>query len=76
MLALESAAPAWAVATRRLGPGDYRGQLERIEMPPDGTRRERLAGFLANQARAFEKLIAAAPEQWWALFFPIWEDAA
>jgi phosphatidylinositol dimannoside acyltransferase len=75
VLALETGAPAWAVATRRTGWGEYRAELEQIELPVDGTRRERLAGFLANQARAFERLIAAAPEQWWTLFFPIWEDA-
>jgi phosphatidylinositol dimannoside acyltransferase len=75
VLALESGAPAWAVATRRTGWGDYRTELAQIELPTDGTRKERLAGFLANQARVFERLIAVAPEQWWALFFPIWEDA-
>jgi phosphatidylinositol dimannoside acyltransferase len=75
VLALETDAPAWAVATRRSGWGEYRAELEQIELPADGTRRERLAGFLANQARAFERLIAAAPEQWWTVFFPIWEDA-
>jgi len=36
--------------------------------------RERLAGYMANQARAFELLIGDAPEQWWSVFFPIWED--
>jgi KDO2-lipid IV(A) lauroyltransferase len=76
VLALESGAPAWAVATRRAGFGDYRGSLERIDLPTEGTRKERLAGFMANQARAVERLIAAAPEQWWSVFFPIWEDAA
>jgi hypothetical protein len=25
-------------------------------------------------ARAFEEMIADAPDQWWAVFFPIWED--
>ena len=25
-------------------------------------------------ARAFERVIADAPEQWWAVFFPIWPD--
>jgi KDO2-lipid IV(A) lauroyltransferase len=74
VLALETSAPAWAVATRRTGWGDYRAELERIQLPDDGTRRERLAAFMANQARAFERLIAAAPEQWWAIFFPIWDD--
>jgi len=74
VLALETGAPAWAAATRRTGWGDYRAHLEQIELPAEGTRRERLAGFLANQSRAFEKLVADAPEQWWAVFFPIWED--
>jgi hypothetical protein len=27
-------------------------------------------------ARAFERVIADAPEQWWAVFFPIWPDLA
>jgi KDO2-lipid IV(A) lauroyltransferase len=75
VLALESGAPAWAVAVRRTGAGRYSGQLEPIELPAAGTRRERLAGFLAAEARAIERLVAAAPEQWWTLFFPIWERA-
>ena len=25
-------------------------------------------------ARAFERVIADAPAQWWAVFFPIWPD--
>jgi phosphatidylinositol dimannoside acyltransferase len=73
VLAFESGAPAWAVAVRRTGFGSYRARLERVEMPADGPRRERLAAFMANQARVFEQLIADAPEQWWTLFFPIWE---
>ncbi len=74
VLALETGAPAWAIATRRVGFGDYRAALAAIEAPATGTRRDRIAGFMANQARAFETLIAAAPEQWWAVFFPIWTD--
>ena len=26
------------------------------------------------EARVFEEMIAAAPEQWWTVFFPIWTD--
>jgi hypothetical protein len=29
---------------------------------------------MANQAHAFEQLISVAPEQWWAVFFPIWTE--
>ena len=72
VLALESGAPVWAVAIRRSGAGAYRGRMEPIALPASGTRRERLAGFLAAEARTFERLIADAPEQWWTLFFPIW----
>jgi phosphatidylinositol dimannoside acyltransferase len=72
VLALESGRPAWAVGVRRTGPGEYRARLEPIDLPAEGSRRDRLAGFMANQARAFERLVADAPEQWWTLFFPIW----
>jgi KDO2-lipid IV(A) lauroyltransferase len=75
LLALESGVPAWLAATRRVGFGDYRTRLERIDLPSEGTRRERLAGFMAAEAAAFERAIADSPEQWWTLFFPIWDDA-
>ena len=29
---------------------------------------------MTGLAAAFEELIADAPEQWWAVFFPIWPD--
>ena len=28
----------------------------------------------ASVAAGFERIIADAPEQWWAVFFPIWPD--
>ncbi len=74
VLALETGAPAWLVTTRRTGWGEYGARLEQIEMPAGGTRRERLAGFMAAEARAFERAIADAPEQWWTAFFPVWDD--
>jgi phosphatidylinositol dimannoside acyltransferase len=75
VLALETGAPAWVVATRRVGYGDYRARMERIDLPPEGSRRERVNAFMAAQARAFERAVADAPEQWWTTFFPIWSDA-
>lgn len=72
VLALESGAPAWAVAVRRTGAGRYAARLEPVELPAEGSRRDRLAGFMAAQAATFERLIADAPDQWWTLFFPIW----
>ena len=43
---------------------------------PPGHLRERVPAFLAAEARAFERLIADAPEQWWTVLFPIWEEVA
>jgi KDO2-lipid IV(A) lauroyltransferase len=76
VLALETGAPVWLSATRRVGWGEYRGRLERVDMPGEGSRRQRLNAFLDAQARAFERAIADAPEQWWTVFFPIWQGPA
>ncbi|MEP7159153.1 MAG: lysophospholipid acyltransferase family protein [Chloroflexota bacterium] len=76
VLALESGAPAWLIVTRRVGWSEYRSRLERIEAPAGDSRRERLAAFMAAEARAFERAVADAPEQWWTVFFPIWSAAS
>ena len=76
LLAVQSGVPAFAAGVWRTGPGRYRGRLERIEAGPDGSRRERVARFLEAETRAFEQIICRAPEQWWAIFFPIWPDLA
>jgi lauroyl/myristoyl acyltransferase len=74
LLAIESGAPLYVVAVRRAGPGRYRGRLRPIDVPSEGSRRERLTTLTDRLARAFEEMIADAPDQWWAVFFPIWED--
>ena len=47
-----------------------------VPVAAEGTRRERIAATLDALAAAFESLIADAPEQWSAVFFPIWPDLA
>ena len=74
MLTVESGAPAYVVAVRRVGIGRYRGGVELIPAAPEGSRRERVTATMAAMAEAFERAIATAPEQWWAVFFPIWPD--
>jgi KDO2-lipid IV(A) lauroyltransferase len=74
LLAVESGAPAYVMGVRRIGVGRYRGRLETIEVVADGTRRERVTATTAQFALAFERIIEDAPEQWWAVFFPIWPD--
>ena len=75
LLSVESGAPMYVVGVRRAERGGrYRGRLEAIPMPPGGPRRERVMAATASLAAAFERVIADAPEQWWAVFFPIWPD--
>jgi hypothetical protein len=35
--------------------------------------RSRIESLLAVEATVFEQLVAVAPDQWWAVFYPIWE---
>ena len=76
LLSDETGAPAWLIVTRRVGWGDYRSRIEQIVpgTPTGGSRRDRLSAFLDAEARAFERAIADAPEQWWTVFFQIWPD--
>jgi KDO2-lipid IV(A) lauroyltransferase len=76
LLATETGAPAFVAAVRRAGTGRYLGRLERVDVPEEGSRRERTTAAAASIATAFERVIADAPEQWWAVFFPIWPDLA
>ncbi len=74
MLAVETGVPVYGMTVRRAGHGSYLGKLIPIEVPAEGTRRERVTITMTRLAAAFEDLIADAPEQWWAVFFPIWPD--
>ena len=74
MLAVESGASVYVVGARRAGVGRYVGRLEPVAVPADGSRRERVTATMGAIAKAFERIIEDAPEQWWAVFFPIWPD--
>ncbi len=74
LVAIESGAPAYVAGVRRVARGRYRGRVIRLEVSATGTRRERVTAFLVAEAAAFQALIATAPDQWWAAFFPIWRD--
>jgi KDO2-lipid IV(A) lauroyltransferase len=74
MLAVESGAPMFVAGVRRTAIGRYRGRLEPVAVPAEGSRRERVMAATAGLAAAFERVVASAPEQWWAVFFPIWPD--
>jgi KDO2-lipid IV(A) lauroyltransferase len=74
MLAVESGAPLFVTGVRRVGIGRYLGRLDAVVVPAEGSRRERVTAAMAGLAAAFERIVASAPEQWWAVFFPIWPD--
>ena len=76
LLALETGAEIAVVGVRRLADGRIAGRLIPIAVAADGSRRERIAATLRDEATALEDLIADAPEQWSAVFFPIWPDLA
>jgi KDO2-lipid IV(A) lauroyltransferase len=74
LLAVEHNLPIWVAAVRRARGGRYRGQLRRVDVPAEGTRRARVTAAVTGVATAMEEAIAEAPEQWWSAFAPIWPD--
>ena len=74
MLAVESGVPVYGMGVRRTTHGHFSGRLIPVTVPTEGTRRERVTTTMTGLAAAFERLIEDAPDQWWAVFFPIWPD--
>ena len=74
LLALGAGVTPYVFGVWRDDDGVYHASAEAVPLPAEGTRRERVQGYLAAEARAFERHIAAAPEQWLAVFHPIWPD--
>ena len=74
LLAVESGARLYVAAVIREPRGAYTGYIRGVQIPVDGDRMARTRATLAGIAAAFEELIIKAPEQWWTLFYPIWDD--
>ncbi len=74
VLAVTMGAEVYVQAALRERPGMWVGIVERVEVPLDGPRRERVRITLQRIAAAFERLIGQAPEQWWTLLFHVWEE--
>jgi KDO2-lipid IV(A) lauroyltransferase len=72
LVALETGAVPHVFGVHRDEGGVYHVSAERVPLPVEGTRRERVTAWLAAEARAFEHHVVRAPEQWFAVFFPIW----
>jgi phosphatidylinositol dimannoside acyltransferase len=74
LLAMETGVTPYVFGVWRTSDGVYHAALQRVPFPPEGTRRERVTAYLDAEARAFERFVAEAPEQWLAIFHPIWPD--
>jgi phosphatidylinositol dimannoside acyltransferase len=74
LLAVESGARLYVAAVIREPRGKYTGYIRTVTIPLEGDRMARTRVTLTGIAAAFEELIAKAPEQWWTLFYPIWDD--
>jgi KDO2-lipid IV(A) lauroyltransferase len=74
LLAAETGAPVYMSAVRRIGHGRYRGRVRPLPTPEGANRRERSRAMARDEAALFEDFIIDAPEQWLAVFHPIWPD--
>jgi KDO2-lipid IV(A) lauroyltransferase len=73
-LSAATGAPIWLQAVERIGLGRWVGHTVRIEPAPGATGRAAVRSILEAEARAFERIVARAPEQWSTLFFAIWDS--
>jgi KDO2-lipid IV(A) lauroyltransferase len=74
LLAIETGAPAYVAGVRRTGPGRYRGNLWPVPVPTGASRKERSRSMAREEALLFERIISLAPDQWLAVFHPVWND--
>jgi KDO2-lipid IV(A) lauroyltransferase len=74
LLALDTGVTPYVFGVWREASGVYHARAEQVPFPAEGSRRERVTTYLQAEARAFERFVAAAPEQWLAVFHPIWPD--
>jgi KDO2-lipid IV(A) lauroyltransferase len=74
LLAMDTGVTPHVFGVWRDGTGVYHVSAEAVPLPADGSRRERVTAYLRAEARAFERHVAAAPEQWLAIFHPLWPD--
>lgn len=74
LLAMDTGISPHVFGVWRDAEGVYHVAAEEVPFPGEGSRRERVTAYLQAEARAFERHIAAAPEQWIAVFHPLWPD--
>lgn len=73
-LAVTHRAAVVAGRSLRVGPDRFLVDGEVLELPASGQRRADIVALAERLATRLERDIAAAPEQWWGAFQPIWPD--
>jgi lauroyl/myristoyl acyltransferase len=75
LVAIGTGIPTQMAVSRRTGFGTYAIEVIDLATPEAGPpMKARVAAYLAAEARVIETLVAAAPEQWWTIMYPIWDD--
>lgn len=73
-LALRTGKPLLVARVLRAGPDRFVGDARVVTVPLTGERQRDEAALTEGIAAGFERAIAEAPEQWWAIFQPFWLD--
>lgn len=76
VLSVQSGATIYLHALERTGPGRWDGHTIVIRAEEGLSRRAAVRSIVEQEARAFERIIARAPDQWTTVFFPVWDDLA
>jgi len=74
VLSVRTGAPIYLQAIERTRGGRWLGHTVPIRAPSGAGRREATRSIIEQEARAFERIISRAPEQWTTLFYAIWSD--
>ena len=74
VLSVQTGATIFLSALERTGPGRWIGHTIAIRAQEGLSRRQAVREILAQEAHAFERIIAKAPEQWTAALFEVWAD--
>jgi KDO2-lipid IV(A) lauroyltransferase len=73
-LALRTGKPLFVARALREGPDRFTATAWRVDVEPTGDRRADVEALTRALATRFEEVIGEAPEQWFAVFQPIWKD--
>jgi lauroyl/myristoyl acyltransferase len=73
-MALRTGRPLLVARALRVGPDRFTATAWPVEAQLTGDRRADAEALSRAMVARFEKAIAEAPEQWFAVFQPIWKD--